>query len=94
MPVMNKLSQQQFSGLMEKALHDPNTAAALRNFLLAESPEKANTFGKILASAKTAGGILWDAKGPIARTAFGVDNYGANTQRAAPAILNQQENKQ
>lgn len=91
MPVMNKLSQQQFGDIMEKALHDPNTARALREFLLAETPDKANLIGRILSGGKLAAGIAWDSKGPIARTLIGTGNYPANAERAAPAILEQMQ---
>lgn len=85
-PVMNKLSQQQFSALMEKALHDPNTASALRQFLVAPSPSQANYWANLLSGAKLAGNIAWSAKGPIARVAFGTENYGPNLRRAVPAV--------
>lgn len=85
-PVMNKLSQQQFGDVMERALHDPKTAEALRNFLVAETPAQANFAGKVLSGMKLAGGIAWDSKGPLTRTIFGTENYAPNLERGLPAI--------
>lgn len=89
MPVLNKLSQQQFGDLMENALHNPETAKALRHFLLAETPKQANVAGSVLSSLKLAGGVLWSSKGAIANTLFGADSYAPMLRMGSPAISEQ-----
>lgn len=87
-PVMTKLSQTQFTEIMEEALHNPKTAENLRNFLLAETPAQANKFGKALTAVKQGGEILWSAKGPILKYGLGTPNYKQNLGRTAIPLAN------
>jgi hypothetical protein len=90
-PVMTKLSQTNFNDVMQKALHDPETAKSLRNFLVASGQGSANAAAsnlmeKIASTAKMGAGIVWDYKGNAAKLLLGTGNYGLNAGRAAVPI--------
>ena len=90
-PVMTRLSQTNFNDVMQKALHDPETAKALRNFLMTsgQGPSTAaaqNLLQRIGSTAKMAAGIVWDYKGNAVKLLSGVENYGLNAGRSANAI--------
>jgi hypothetical protein len=82
-PVMTRLQQTQFTQIMETALHDPNTASNLRNFLLARSAPEANRWGeRLMDAARTANAL----KGPILKYAIGTPSYKPNLARSGAAI--------
>lgn len=92
-PVMTRLSQQNFNDVMQKALHDPQTAKDLRNFLMATSSNAGNAtattlLNRIARTGKMAAGIVWDYKGNAAKLLLGTENYQTNAARALPAIAN------
>ena len=98
-PVMTKLSQTNFNDVMQKALHDPETAKQLRSFLMATNPSQAavsstGLLNKIGRTAKMAAGLVWDSKGTIGRVILGMENYPANTRRSIPAIANTIQSEQ
>lgn len=88
-PALNKLSQTTFADVMENALHSPESAKALRNYLLSETPEKANLWARVLNAAKVPGKLMWDSKGSIAKHLIGPEQWGQNLGRAGTAIESQ-----
>lgn len=95
-PVMTRLSQTNFNDIMEKALHDPQTAKQLRDFMMSTNAGQANSAASgMLASAaraaKTGAGIVWDYRGNAARLLMGTEHYGTNLGRAAVPIATQTE---
>lgn len=90
MPALNKMTQTSFANVMENALHNPQTAVALRNYLLAETPQQANKWAtQILNSIKMGGKLAWSAKGPIVSNFIGPERYGENLARTGTAIRSQ-----
>ena len=97
MPALNKMTQTSFANVMEDALHNPQTAVNLRNYLLSESPSQANEWAKrIVESIKSGGKLAWAAKGPITKNFIGPQNYPENLARTGTAIRSQipQEERQ
>ena len=83
-PVLTKLSQIQFDDVMNRALHDPQTAVALRNFLEA-SPQQVAGKGAILAEVWNAAKVTGKAlPGFAAKHWAGVPSYPSNLSRLAP----------
>lgn len=93
-PVATKLGQREFSDIMENALHNPETAKRLRDFLLAQNAGQANMAGAALSRVKEGANLLWDAKGPIAKYALGTRYYGPNVARAGPVLGNETQQGQ
>ncbi len=90
MPALNKMTQTSFANVMENALHSPESAVNLRNYLLAEDPAAANNWaGKLLQGMKQGGKFLWNAKGPITSNFLGPDKYPENLARTGTAIKSQ-----
>jgi hypothetical protein len=94
-PVMTRLSQTNFNDVMQKALHDPQTAKQLRDFLMAANAGQANMaasglLSRIAQTVKMGAGIAWDYKGNAARLLLGAENYGTNLGRSAVPIATQQ----
>ena len=90
-PVMTKLSQTNFEDVMQKALHDPETAKALRTFLLASGEPSAavaanGLLSRIARTVKMGAGVVWDYRGNATRLLSGVENYPQNLGRSAQAI--------
>jgi len=92
-PVATKLGQKEFSDIMENALHNPETAKRLRDFLLAQNAGQANMAGAALARTKEGASLLWDAKGPIARYMLGTRFYPGNIARSQEALVSDAERK-
>lgn len=95
-PVMTRLSQTNFNDVMQKALHDPQTAKQLRDFLMSSNAGQSNAaasglLSRMAQTAKMGAGIAWDYKGNAARLLLGAENYGTNLGRAAVPIATQQE---
>ena len=95
-PVMTKLSQTNFNDIMTTALHDPQTAKSLRDFLMASNAGQANAaasglMARAAQAVKMGAGIAWDYKGNAAKLMLGTGNFGTNTGRAAVPIATQNE---
>ena len=95
-PVMTRLSQTNFNDVMQKALHDPQTAKQLRDFLMSSNAGQATMsanglLSRIAQTAKMGAGIVWDYKGNAAKLLLGSENYGTNLGRAAVPIATQEE---
>lgn len=87
MPALNKMSQTSFANVMENALHSPESAVALRNYLLADSPEVANKWAtQLLNGMKSGGKLVWSARGPIVSNFIGPERYPENLGRSGVAI--------
>ncbi len=90
MPALNKMSQTSFANVMENALHSPQSAVALRNYLLADSPEVANKWAtQLLNGMKSGGKLVWSARGPIVSNFIGPERYPENLGRSGSAIQSQ-----
>lgn len=83
MPVLNKLSQTRFTDIMENALHNPQTARDLRDFLRSTPAEAPKLGQRLLDGLRDAGNVVWSAKGPILKHVVGVQNYAPNAARVA-----------
>lgn len=95
MPALNKMTQTSFANTMENALHSPESARALRNYLLAENPQQANKWaGYLLDGMKRGGKLVWDSRGPIAKSFLGPDKYPENLARTGAAIGSQMNQQQ
>lgn len=91
-PVLTRLSQVQFDAVMNRALHDPQTAVALRDFLNS-SPAQANAKGAgllhVLDVAKT---MATKAPRLLAKYWIGTPNYGPNAATIAPVLAKEGAN--
>jgi hypothetical protein len=86
-PMLYKLSQTKFTDVMENALHNPETAKNLRDFLNAKSAGQAEFNARgIMESMKDIGRVAWSAKGPILKHFVGADRYHENFARTGGAI--------
>lgn len=95
MPALNKMTQTTFANVMENALHNPNSAVALRNYLLAETPTQANAWaGRLLQTMRSAGNLIAAAKGPIISNMLGPQRYPENLARTGTAIRSQLQQEQ
>jgi hypothetical protein len=95
MPALNKMTQTSFANVMENALHSKQSAVALRNYLMAETPDQANKWAtQVLNSMRTSGKFLWSAKGPIVSNFLGPERYPENFARTGSALRPQQEQQQ
>jgi hypothetical protein len=87
MPALNKMTQTSFANVMENALHSPQSAVNLRNYLMSETPQDANKWaGALMNSIKMSGKLAWAAKGPITTRFLGPEQYPGNISRIAPTI--------
>ena len=92
MPALNKMTQTSFANVMENALHSPQSAVALRNYLLAETPQEANKWAsQLLNGMKSGGKLLWSARGPITANFIGPQHYPENLARTGAAIESQMQ---
>lgn len=90
MPALNKMTQTSFASVMESALHSPQQAVALRNYLLSNSPGQAEQWAqRILSGMKMVGGAMWAAKGPIAKNFLGPEKYPAALAASGTGIRTQ-----
>lgn len=90
MPALNKMTQTSFANVMEQALHSPESAVSLRNYLLASNPQQANNWAQQLLNGMKAGGkLVWSAKGPIISNFVGPEKYPGNLARTGTAIESQ-----
>jgi len=92
-PALTKLSQVQFNDVMNKALHDPKTAVALRDYLNS-APANANSSGskllQVWSATKTSGKYLASLGG---KYWIGTPNYSENLARIAPTLAQSNEKK-
>lgn len=95
MPALNKMTQTSFANVMENALHSPESATALRNYLLAGTPEQANRWAtRLIDTMKRSGKLVWSAKGPITSNFIGPERYPENLARSGAAIRSQMQPEQ
>lgn len=95
MPALNKMTQTSFANVMENALHNPQSAVALRNYLLSENPQQANKWAaQLLGGMKASGKLIWSARGPLVSNFLGPQLYPENLARTGTAIRSQMQPEQ
>jgi hypothetical protein len=86
-PMINRLTRTRFSDVMENALHNPETAKHLRDFLRSNTQQQAEqAAGGIMNTLKEVGGVVWSARGPLMKHFVGAERYPLNMARSGPAI--------
>ena len=84
------VTQTNFASVMKQALHSPESAQSLRDYLLAGSPQQANNAAtRFWESTKRFGNAAWDLRGPIGKHFVGLENYPQNFGVSGQAIRTQ-----